>query len=89
VVIVGAPERMSVGKKGDDMGEPAEDADLQAYIEECWAKLEQLESQRKQLERALEASTDPDIRARRWKSLARLEQEIEEIDARLSKIQNW
>jgi len=80
---------MSPGKKGANMGDPAEDAELQAYIEESWARLEQLERQRKQLERALEAATDPDIRARRWQSLARLEQEIEEIDARLSAIQNW
>jgi septal ring factor EnvC (AmiA/AmiB activator) len=80
---------MSTGKKGANMGDPAQDAELQAYIEEGWARLEQLEKQRKQLEVALEASTDPDIRARRWQSLARLEQEIEELDARLAKIQDW
>jgi septal ring factor EnvC (AmiA/AmiB activator) len=80
---------MSPGKKGANMGDAAEDAELQAYIKESWARLEHLESQRKQLERALEAATDPDIRARRWQSLARLEQEIEELDARLAKIQNW
>lgn len=62
---------------------------VEVYVRQSRERLRSLEKQQRMHEVALENTTDPNVRARRWQSLARLEEEIEQLERLLATVDGW
>lgn len=62
---------------------------VESFIEESWAELEALEHQRKLCQLAVDTSVSAEQRARNWQMLARIEEQIQQLDERLDAVMNW